>query len=84
MVCPLCQEPITPGELLAPTTYFIDGVEHSAHFECALRSAVGGIGHVHDHEVWCNQVGDPDGGRSYRQSAREVAAWVDQGGLDKA
>ena len=44
--------------------------------ECSLRSVLGGIGHMEDHQHWCREVGDPDGGRSDRQSALEVWAWV--------
>jgi hypothetical protein len=53
---------------------------HRAHDECMLRSVLGGIGHLEDHDHWCNEVGDPDGGRSYRQSAIEVAAWAREHG----
>lgn len=42
--------------------------------ECAFRAAMGGIGHHEDHAFWCGQMGDPDGGRTYRQSALEVWA----------
>jgi hypothetical protein len=42
------------------------------HRECALRDVAGGIGHHEDHRKWCLEVGDPDGGRTRRQSSREV------------
>jgi hypothetical protein len=64
MNCLLCSEP------METTT------EHTqqAHRECLLRSALGGIGHHEDHAHWCVEMGDPDGGRSFRESAREVMA----------
>jgi hypothetical protein len=54
------------------------------HPECALRSVLGGIGHLTDHEHWCNGVGDPDMGLSYRESALRVAAWVAEHGVEAA
>jgi len=55
-----------------------------AHNECALRSAVGGIGHLLDHERWCITEGDPDAGHSYRESALQVHAWVRDHGIKAA
>lgn len=54
------------------------------HRECALRSVVGGIGHLTNHRHWCLEMHDPDAGLSYRDSALLVAAWVDEHGLDAA
>jgi hypothetical protein len=51
---------------------------------CLLRSAVGGIGHLIDHDYWCLQRGDPDAGQGYRASALAVQLWIDQHGLDAA
>jgi hypothetical protein len=51
------------------------------HKECGLRSVLGGIGHIEDHERWCKGVGDPDGGRSRRQSSIEVWFWVQVNGM---
>jgi hypothetical protein len=51
------------------------------HKECALRSTIGGIGHVENHVYWCREQHDPDGGRTYRQSALEVWEWVQQHGI---
>jgi hypothetical protein len=42
------------------------------HKECGLRAVSGGIGHFEDHQLWCKTRHDPDGGRTYRQSALEV------------
>lgn len=46
------------------------------HRECSLRSVLGGIGHLRDHDHWCTRMGDPDGGRSYRESALAVWDWT--------
>ena len=77
MDCLLCGEPITDHpSLCAPTWSLEDGEwqQRLAHRECMLRSVTGGIGHLEDHDYWCVKMGDPDGGRTYRQSAIEVAA----------
>jgi hypothetical protein len=42
------------------------------HRECGLRAVQGGIGHWEDHAKWCEGLGDPDGGRTRRQSSLEV------------
>jgi hypothetical protein len=69
-VCVLCAEPIGPDDDAHPCA------PGRAHRECLLRAVVGGIGHLEDHPYWCTQMQDPDGGRTYRQSAVEVDAWV--------
>lgn len=51
------------------------------HRECLAREVIGGIGHLEDHEFWCETMHDPDGGRTYRQSALEVVAWVREHGV---
>lgn len=51
------------------------------HPECAVREVLGGIGHLTDHEYWCNKVGDPDMGLTYRESARRVMAWARENGI---
>jgi hypothetical protein len=44
---------------------------------------LGGIGHLLDHAHYCLEEHDPDGGFTYRESARLVAVWVDlQGGVE--
>ena len=74
--CVLCYETITDGQDSRP----ING-DQLAHRECLLRSVMGGIGHLEDHAYWCQDMGDPDGGRTYRQSALEVDEWVHKHGL---
>lgn len=74
MQCLLCEQAISAGQRTHPIGD-ADG-PHEAHWECMVRSVMGGIGHIEDHAVWCVKLGDPDGGRSYRQSAIEVAQWV--------
>jgi hypothetical protein len=80
--CLLCREPVGPDDEQA------EGVwrdQHSrqylVHRECALRNVIGGIGHLLDHYLWCTISKDPDGGRTYRQSAIEVDQWVRQHGV---
>ena len=81
--CLLCEEPIAEQDqgsfmgnhrgaprALAPV-----------HRECSLRSVLGGIGHLEDHAYWCATQGDPDGGRTYRQSSMEVWEWVQMHGF---
>jgi hypothetical protein len=70
--CALCDEPIVDGAT---------GMSELAHRECLLRSVIGGIGHLEDHAHWCLDMGDPDGGRTYRQSALEVDVWIAQHGM---
>jgi hypothetical protein len=53
-----------------------------AHRECLLREAVGGVGHVLDHSLWCVVRSDPDAGLAKRHSARCVALLVDLFGAD--
>jgi hypothetical protein len=68
--CRFCHEPVI-DPFRRPA-----GVRRD-HFECGLRFAVGGIGHLTDHDFWCGVIGDPDAGLSYRESALQVRAWVD-------
>jgi len=42
------------------------------HRECSLRSVLGGIGHLVDHDVYCKGELGPDAGLSYRESAMLV------------
>lgn len=51
---------------------------YATHRECALRSVMGGIGHLVNHRRYCVDRGCPDAGLSYRQSALLVwRLWVD-------
>jgi hypothetical protein len=77
MNCPLCDEPILEGEPLSPTIM-------PMHQECGLREVLGGIGHLLDHEHFCVRGRDPDGGFTYRQSARFVMMWVEIYGTEAA
>jgi len=76
--CPLCEEVIGAGEEVNAVS------GNRAHRECLLRSVIGGIGHLEDHQRWCIEAGDPDGGRTYRQSAIEVDQWVVEHGIEEA
>lgn len=76
MDCLLCGEPVTDHPSTCAPMTLLDGdawVGRLAHRECMLRSVMGGIGHFENHDYWCKQMNDPDGGRSYRQSALEVS-----------
>lgn len=74
--CILCSEPIESLAVVRIHPGF-------AHQECGLRSVLGGIGHHEDHSYWCENQHDPDGGRSYHQSALEVKALWDAGQLEQ-
>lgn len=79
--CLLCTEPIEAGH---QGSFMFDGFSfhpRPVHRECSLREVVGGIGHLEDHHRWCQHEHDPDGGRSYRQSALEVWTWVMHHGI---
>lgn len=80
--CVLCEQTIGAGEdtrpMGGPTGPSL------AHRECLLRSVLGGIGHLEDHQHWCIEVEDPDGGRTYRQSAIEVEKWVHEHSIEEA
>jgi hypothetical protein len=68
--CAYCREPVVEGDQGS----FLVAESHWApvHRECSLRSVMGGIGHLENHHFWCLGQHDPDGGRSYRESARQV------------
>lgn len=74
MRCTLCEERIEVTERMVSPLVM--------HRECLLRMAVGGIGHLENHEYWCLEVGDPDGGRSRRQSALECDDWIAKHGVE--
>lgn len=77
-VCVFCDEGIGDYDAWVP----LNAAQY-AHHECSLRSVVGGIGHQIAHDYWCIQQRDPDGGLTYRQSARMVLALVDVIGIDE-
>jgi hypothetical protein len=65
-VCGYCREEVEadyvpPGGAMQA---MLDG--EPAHNECSLRSALGGIGHLWNHQYWCMERRDPDAGLSYR------------------
>jgi hypothetical protein len=74
--CLLCGVTIVEGESgtyvgtmgLRPPPYALATTE-PVHKECSLRSVMGGIGHLVDHDRWCVERGDPNGGLPYRESA---------------
>jgi len=74
--CVLCTEPMEAGEKSA-------SLACEMHRECALRSTVGGIGHLIDHAHFCQGVG-PDAGLDYRTSALLVDVWVARKGVEEA
>jgi hypothetical protein len=78
-ICPLCDEEVAVPEA-AETV--VDG--RLTHRSCMLRLVLGGIGHLEDHVYWCRVRHDPDGGRTFRQSGIEVAAWVEEHGMEAA
>ena len=81
-LCPLCEEPVTAEQARDPRAQPIGGLggDRIAHRECLLRDVMGGIGHLTDHVYWCHEMHDPDGGRTLRQSALEVDAWLHEHG----
>jgi hypothetical protein len=78
--CALCGENVDPG-MEAQAIGTPEGFQ-MVHRECLLRSTLGGIGHLQDHAYWCCEMHDPDGGRTFRQSALEVDVWVHEHGID--
>ena len=75
MICAHCSEPILPSEERAEI------ITMDAHRECALRSVVGGIGHLLDHAHFCKGIG-PDAGLDYRTSALLVDVWIARKGVE--
>lgn len=83
-ICPHCTERIYQGEPRSRVIVWGDAGGVRPHFECGLREVLGGIGHLIDHGYWCDEVGDPDMGLSYRESAARVAEYVSQHGVEAA
>lgn len=67
-LCLLCDEPIQADDQ-GSWMIGVTGLWQPVHRECSLRSVLGGIGHMENHLKWCVEMGDPDGGHSYRESA---------------
>lgn len=88
--CPLCQTEVDENDEVGAVSVHVDFTDpkfpvtmRAAHRECLLRSVVGGIGHLRDHRYWCEIMNDPDGGMTYRESALQVALWVEKyGGIE--
>jgi hypothetical protein len=78
VICAYCGEPILPDEDRA------DVITMDMHRECALRSVIGGIGHLLDHVHFCREKNDPDAGLDKRTSALLVDVWVAREGVLKA
>ena len=76
ILCVLCTEPM--GSWKSVSTM------QQIHRECALRSSMGGIGHLIAHEWWCDVKHDPDAGLTYRQSALLVDEFVALVGVEAA
>ncbi len=78
MICFHCQEPILDSDERA------DVITMDMHRECALRSALGGIGHLLDHAHFCKGELGPDAGLDYRTSALLVDVWVARRSVEEA
>jgi hypothetical protein len=73
-ICPLCKEPVLGEASMDPL--WVDGVPRPVHWQCMLRSVLGGIGHLIAHDHWCGAPRhDPDAGLTYRQSSLLAAEW---------
>jgi hypothetical protein len=82
--CGLCEEEIADDAEYEPMPFVAaDGTVEAkfVHRECVVRSVLGGIGHHEDHDYWCGHMHDPDGGRSYHQSAIEVYEMLQKQGI---
>lgn len=65
--CELCNEPLIPGEPISPTSFNGKPV----HFECGLRSVIGGANHILKLCSCCGGDQPPDPpGLSARDAAR--------------
>lgn len=83
--CAWCTEEIGPNDEYSPGSLRdMEGHYLVTHRECALRSVIGGIGHLQDHAYWCNERHDPDAGMTYRQSAIAVDLWIHKYGVEAA
>jgi hypothetical protein len=74
-ICPYCDEPVLPGDPIAP---FSGRWFAPTHWECGLRSVVGGINHLNGLCCCCGGTLQPDPeGVSRRTAARMAAqAWL--------
>lgn len=70
--CLYCDEPVLPGDPVAPLSNV------TAHWECGLRSVVGGLNHLNGLCTCCGGTLLPDPEGMTRREAAKVAAqaWV--------
>lgn len=63
-MCMFCRDPVQEGDngAIMPNGFV-------QHRECALRTAMGGIGHLVNHTRYCRGELGPDAGLTYRASA---------------
>lgn len=83
MTADVCQQCVG-GDVPLEEVLRLPAASYFFHGECGLRMALGGIGHLTDHAYWCGQMGDPDMGLSYRESALRVAEWIREHGTEAA
>lgn len=79
--CILCQEPIGEGDRGTFTMAVLavdDVTRQPVHIECQTRAVVGGIAHLQEKCICKGGGCDPDGGLTYRQSARVVWDWLEE------
>ena len=67
LACVYCGEPVRPGDPRAP-------MQEDAHFECGLRSVVGGLNHLMGTCSCCGGDQEPDPPGLSRREAAIVAA----------
>jgi hypothetical protein len=82
--CMFCGEDVPMHEQTRHPIFDSDGAPKFPHWYCALRAVLGGIGHFEDCKFWCQTMDDDDGGLTYRESSRRVAAWVHEHGIEAA
>lgn len=73
-ICQMCNEPITIADRIGP--WPVDG--QPIHWECGLRSVVGGLNHLNGLCTCCGGTLPPDPeGMTRREAARAAAqAWI--------
>lgn len=78
-----CAEPIVDGDrgTFIFTTFGYRATPLPVHRECQFREVMGGYGHHINHDLWCIEKHDPDGGLTRRESALMVWALAERGGL---
>ena len=81
-ICLFCNEEVDDSDTAAFPVGTPEG-PREAHRQCLLRSSIGGIGHLLAHKYWCGEMGDPDAGLTYRQSALMVQRWVEIVGIEE-